>query len=35
VRRDSEWEQSHIDGAVRIALHNLPARIGELAGGGL
>ena len=35
VRRDSEWEQSHIDGAAHIPLHSLPARIGELASGEL
>jgi glyoxylase-like metal-dependent hydrolase (beta-lactamase superfamily II)/rhodanese-related sulfurtransferase len=33
VRRDSEWEQSHIDGAVHIPLHALPGRIGELPAG--
>ena len=35
VRRDSEWEQSHIDGAVHIPLHDLPDRVGELPGGEL
>ncbi len=35
VRRDSEWEQSHIDGAVHIPLHDLPDRIGGLPGGEL
>jgi hydroxyacylglutathione hydrolase len=35
VRRDSEWSASHIDGAVHIALHDLPGRIGELPGGEL
>jgi hydroxyacylglutathione hydrolase len=35
VRRDSEWEQSHIDGAAHIPLHSLPDRIGELPGGEL
>ena len=33
VRRDSEWEHSHIDGAVHIPLHDLPDRISELPGG--
>jgi hydroxyacylglutathione hydrolase len=33
VRRDSEWDQSHIDGAVHVPLHDLPGRIGELPGG--
>jgi hydroxyacylglutathione hydrolase len=35
VRRDSEWDASHIDGAVHIPLHDLPDRIGELPGGEL
>jgi len=35
VRRDSEREQSYIDGAVHIPLHDLPDRIGELPGGEL
>ncbi len=33
VRRSGEWAQSHVDGAVHIPLHELPARIGELPGG--
>jgi hydroxyacylglutathione hydrolase len=33
VRRDSEWSQSHLDGAVHIPLHELPARLGELPAG--
>jgi hydroxyacylglutathione hydrolase len=33
VRRSSEWAQSHVDGAVHIPLHELPARMGELSGG--
>jgi hydroxyacylglutathione hydrolase len=33
VRRDSEWDAAHIDGAVHIPLHDLPARTGELPGG--
>ena len=35
VRRDDEWDASHIDGAVHIPLHDLPGRIGELPGGEL
>src|SRR5512146_2161932 len=35
VRRDSEWDASHIDGALHIALPDLPGRIGELPGGEL
>ena len=35
VRRDSEWDASHIDGAVHIPLHDLPGRIGELPRGEL
>jgi hydroxyacylglutathione hydrolase len=35
VRRDSEWDASHIDGAVHVPLHDLPRRIGELPGGEL
>ena len=35
VRRDSEWDASHIDGAVHVPLHDLPGRIGELPGGEL
>ena len=35
VRRDSEWNASHIDGAVHIPLHDLPGRTGELPGGEL
>jgi glyoxylase-like metal-dependent hydrolase (beta-lactamase superfamily II)/rhodanese-related sulfurtransferase len=33
VRRDSEWAESRVDGAVHIPLHELPARIGELPAG--
>jgi glyoxylase-like metal-dependent hydrolase (beta-lactamase superfamily II)/rhodanese-related sulfurtransferase len=33
VRRDSEWDAAHIDGAVHVPLHDLPARIGELPSG--
>lgn len=35
VRRDSEWDASHIDGAIHIPLHDLPGRTGELPGGEL
>jgi len=35
VRSDSEWDASHIDGAVHIPLHDLPGRIGELPSGEL
>jgi hydroxyacylglutathione hydrolase len=35
VRRNSEWDASHIDGAAHIPLHDLPARTGELPGGEL
>jgi glyoxylase-like metal-dependent hydrolase (beta-lactamase superfamily II)/rhodanese-related sulfurtransferase len=30
VRRPLEWAAGHIDGAVHIPLHELPARLGEL-----
>jgi len=30
VRRPSEWAASHIDGAVHVPLHELPARLHEL-----
>jgi hydroxyacylglutathione hydrolase len=30
VRRDQEWADSHIDGAIHIPLHELPARQAEL-----
>ena len=32
VRRPLEWAAGHIDGAVHIPLHELPARLGELPG---
>jgi len=32
VRRPLEWAAGHIDGAVHIPLHELPARLGELLG---
>ncbi|HEY7143006.1 MAG TPA: MBL fold metallo-hydrolase [Streptosporangiaceae bacterium] len=33
VRRDPEWREARIDGAVHIALHELAARLGEIPGG--
>jgi len=33
VRRPLEWSASHIEGAVHIPLHELPARLGELSAG--
>lgn len=33
VRRNGEWAESRIDGAVHIPLHELPARMGELPAG--
>jgi glyoxylase-like metal-dependent hydrolase (beta-lactamase superfamily II)/rhodanese-related sulfurtransferase len=33
VRRPLEWAAGHIDGAVHIPLHELPARLGELPAG--
>ncbi|TYB42970.1 MBL fold metallo-hydrolase [Actinomadura chibensis] len=33
VRRDLEWNGSHIDGAVHIPLHDLPVRIDEVPPG--
>ena len=33
VRRNQEWEQSRIDGAVHIPLHQLPARLPEVPEG--
>jgi hydroxyacylglutathione hydrolase len=35
VRRDSERAQSHIDGAVHVPLHELPARLAEVPAGEL
>jgi hydroxyacylglutathione hydrolase len=32
VRRNLEWEESHIDGAVHIPLHDLLTRLGEVPG---
>ena len=33
VRRRLEWNESHLDGAVHIPLHELPARLGEVPPG--
>ena len=33
VRRDREWAQSHISGAVHIPLHQLPAQLAEVPAG--
>jgi rhodanese-related sulfurtransferase len=33
VRRDSEWDASHITGAVHIPLHQLPTRLAEVPAG--
>ncbi len=33
VRRDQEWDASHISGAVHIPLHQLPARLAEVPAG--
>ncbi|TMR04209.1 MBL fold metallo-hydrolase [Actinomadura soli] len=33
VRRDLEWRDSHIDGAVHIPLHKLPGRLAEVPDG--
>lgn len=33
VRRDSEWQAAHIDGAVHIPLHELGGRIAEVPAG--
>jgi hydroxyacylglutathione hydrolase len=30
VRRDQEWAESHVDGAIHMPLHELPARLPEL-----
>jgi glyoxylase-like metal-dependent hydrolase (beta-lactamase superfamily II)/rhodanese-related sulfurtransferase len=32
VRRNAEWAQAHVEGAVHIPLHELSSRLGELAG---
>jgi glyoxylase-like metal-dependent hydrolase (beta-lactamase superfamily II)/rhodanese-related sulfurtransferase len=33
VRRDQEWDDSHIVGAVHIPIHQLPARLGDVPEG--
>ncbi|MEU5878671.1 MBL fold metallo-hydrolase [Spirillospora sp. NPDC047279] len=33
VRRALEWEESHIDGAVHVPLHDLPSRLDEVPDG--
>ncbi|HZP54580.1 MBL fold metallo-hydrolase, partial [Actinocrinis sp.] len=33
VRRDLEWREGHLDGAVHIPLHELPARLDEIPEG--
>ncbi len=33
VRRDSEWDTSHISGAIHIPLHQLPTRLAEVPAG--
>ncbi len=33
VRRDQEWDASHISGAIHIPLHQLPARLTEVPAG--
>ena len=33
VRRDLEWREGHLDGAVHIPLHELPARLDEIPDG--
>ena len=35
VRRDSEWAESHIDGAIHVPLHELPARLADVPAGEL
>lgn len=30
VRRDPEWSDSHVDGAIHLPLHELPGRLAEL-----
>jgi hydroxyacylglutathione hydrolase len=35
VRRDQEWAEDHVGGAVHIPLHELPGRIGEVPAGEL
>jgi len=33
VRRDQEWDASHISGAIHVPLHQLPARLTEVPAG--
>jgi len=33
VRRDDEWAEGHVDGAVHIPLHDLEARLDEIPDG--
>ena len=33
VRRDQEWDASHIAGAVHIPIHQLPSRLAEVPAG--
>ncbi len=33
VREDDEWAAGHIDGAVHIPMHEVPARVGEVPSG--
>ncbi|TYC12509.1 MBL fold metallo-hydrolase [Actinomadura syzygii] len=33
VRRDAEWDESHVEGAVHVPLHDLPARLGQVPPG--
>ena len=35
VRRDLEWAESHIDGAIHLPLHELPGRLAEVPDGEL
>jgi rhodanese-related sulfurtransferase len=35
VRRDLEWADSHIEGAIHIPLHELPGRLAEAPSGEL
>jgi hydroxyacylglutathione hydrolase len=33
VRRDSEWDATHITGAVHIPIHQLPSRLADVPEG--
>ena len=33
MRRDSEWDASHITGAVHIPIHQLPSRLADVPAG--